>query len=244
MNYQSWRTYAVFVVTGVIIGILVTAQFRSSMPTSSFIYDELTVQKELIKDFIDEQGLLKSKIVTLRGKIEQNQEKTRQSAEKNDLETLKALKKDVGLETSKGKGVLIKIDDGVFVRRDAADTAGDSMVAASDLRDIVNVLQTAKADSIAINDQRIIASTPITSVGNTILVNNFNMLPPFNIAAIGDPELIRQRLDDTGALPELKKRIYDLKIQYSLENKNDLIIPVYNGNLTIKYLQSSPSENQ
>ncbi len=244
MNHHHWRTYAVFIITGVFIGVLVTAQFKSAVPTSSFLYDELAVQKELIKDFIDEQGLLKSKIVSLRGKIEENQEKTRQSAEKNNLETLKALKKDIGLEAAKGAGVLIVIDDGVFVRRESADAAGDSLVAASDLRDIVNILQTAKVEAIAINDQRIIASTPITSVGNTILVNNFNMLPPFNISAIGDGELILQRLNDSNSLPELKKRIHDFKIQFSSEIRRDLIIPVYNGNLTIKYLMSSIPETK
>jgi len=237
MTFTSWRTYTVFVVTGVFIGILVTTQFKSSLPTSSYIYDEVAVQKELIKEYTDDQALLKSKIVSLRSKIEENQNKIRQSTANNNLETLKALKKDVGLETAKGNGILIKIDDGVFVKREAPETVGDSLVAASDLRDIVNLLRTTGAEAIAINDQRIIATTTITSVGNTILVNNYNMLPPFNISAIGDQEIMMQRLNDNSSLPELKKRISDFKIQFSPEIKTNLVIPVYNGNFSVKYLQ-------
>jgi uncharacterized protein YlxW (UPF0749 family) len=234
----------VFVITGIFIGILVTAQVKSSVPPSSFIYDELAVQKELIKDYTDQQALLKSQIVTLRGKIEENQNNIQQTAEKNNLDTLKALKKDIGLETAKGGGVLIQLDDGVFVKRDSPENSTDSLVAASDLRDVVNLLRTAKADAIAINDQRIIATSPITSVGNTILVNNYNMLPPFNISAIGDPELIMQRLNDPSSLPELNKRVQEYKIQFSAQLKKDLVIPVYNGNFSLKFLQSqTPSGN-
>jgi uncharacterized protein YlxW (UPF0749 family) len=244
MKLLSWRTYVVFMITGIFIGILVTVQVKSALPTSSYIYDELAVQKELIKDYTDQQALLKSKIVTIRGKIEENQNKIRQSAEKNNLDTLKGLKKDIGLETAKGAGVQITIDDGVFVKREAPENSTDSLVAASDLRDVVNLLRTAKADAIAINDQRIISTSPITSVGNTILVNNYNMLPPFNISAIGDTGLIMQRLNDSSSLPELNKRIQEYKIQFSSQIKKDLVIPVYNGNLSIKYLEpQTPNGN-
>jgi uncharacterized protein YlxW (UPF0749 family) len=239
MNSHSWRTYTVFIITGVFIGILVSVQFKSAIPTSSYFYDELSVQKELIKEYIDDQALLKSKIVVLRGKIDDNQEKIRQSSDNKNLDTLKNLKKDMGLETDKGDGVTIKIDDGIFVKRESLDNIDESLVAASDLRDIVNLLRTAKADAIAINDQRIIATTPITSVGNTILVNNYNLLPPFNISAIGDSELILQRLEDNMSLPELKKRVGDFKIQFGYKAEKNLIAPVYNGNLSIKYLQNS-----
>jgi len=238
----SWRTYLAFVITGIFIGLLVTAQVRSSMPTSSFIYDQLTVQKDLIRDYIDDQALLKSKIVTLRGKIDENQAKIRQSTEKNNLETLKQLKADVGLETAKGAGVRINLTDGMFVNRENIETVDQSLVQASDLRDIINLLRTAKATAIAINDQRVIASTPISSVGNTIMVNNYHLLPPFNIVALGDPELIMPRLADPQALPDLQKRIKELKIQFSAASSDSLNIPVYNGNLTVSLLQVASTQ--
>lgn len=242
MPNLSWRTYLAFVITGIFIGLLVTAQVRSSMPTSSFIYDQLTVQKDLIRDYIDDQALLKSKIVTLRGKIDENQAKIRQSTEKNNLETLKQLKADIGLETAKGTGVRINLNDGMFVNRENIETVDQSLVQASDLRDIINLLRTAKATAIAINDQRVIASTPISSVGNTIMVNNYHLLPPFNIVAIGDPELIMPRLADPLSLPDLQKRINELKIRFSAASSDSLSIPVYNGNLTVSLLKDSSTQ--
>lgn len=242
MPNLSWRTYLAFVITGIFIGLLVTAQVRSSMPTSSFIYDQLTVQKDLIRDYIDDQALLKSKIMTLRGKIDENQAKIRQSTEKNNLETLKQLKADIGLETAKGTGVRINLNDGMFVNRENIETVDQSLVQASDLRDIINLLRTAKATAIAINDQRVIASTPISSVGNTIMVNNYHLLPPFNIVAIGDPELIMPRLADPLSLPDLQKRINELKIRFSAASSDSLSIPVYNGNLTVSLLKDSSTQ--
>lgn len=232
----SWRTYGVFIITGVFIGLLVTAQIRSSVPSSSYIYDQLAVQKDLIKSYIDDQALLKSKIVSLRSKIEENQQKIRESSRSNNLEILKGLKKDVGLESVQGPGVEIYLNDGAFARRENIENIDQSLVQASDLRDLVNLLRTAKAQAIAINDQRVIAGTSITSVGNTILVNNFHLVPPFNIAAVGDAELIMQRLSDAAALPDLQKRAKDLKIQFSAKAKDGLNIPVYNGNLTLKFI--------
>ena len=242
MHSLSWRTYLAFVITGIFIGLLVTAQVKSSMPTSSFIYDQLAVQKSLIGDYINDQALLKSKIVTLRGKIDEAQAKIRQSSQNNNLETLKGLKSDVGLEAARGKGVEIKLTDGLFVNRENIETIDQSLVAASDLRDIVNLLRTSQAAAIAINDQRVIASTPISSVGNTIMVNNYHLLPPFNITALGDAELIMPRLNDPAALPDLQKRIKDYKIQFSAESKENLSVPVFNGNLNVSFLNQTTNQ--
>jgi uncharacterized protein YlxW (UPF0749 family) len=226
----------VFILTGVFIGMLLTFQFRSSIPATVFPTDVLEAQTELIDSFISDQGLLKTKIVTLRTQINEAQEQAKVYVEDTNLEVLKVLKQDMGLEQVRGPGVEITLSDGAFVNRESADEISQSMIHASDLRDLVNVLRTAKVDAIAINDQRIIASTPITSVGNTILVNNFHLLPPFSVAAVGDQELIMQRLNDSSALPDLQKRASELKIQYKAEEKDGLTAPVYNGNLSAKYL--------
>lgn len=245
MNFLklSWRTYAVFIATGIFVGFLITAQFRSSVPTSAYLYDEITVRTDLIKSFSDDQASLKSKIVALRAKIEESQAKAKSSLEKASLDTLSDLKKDVGLETVKGMGVEINLNDGVFVNRENTDTIDQALVQASDLRDIVNLLRSAKSQAIAINDQRIISSTPITSLGNTILVNNVHLLPPFNIVAIGDSGLILQQITDAAALPDLNKRVKKNKLQFDIKVKNGLIVPVYNGDFSLKFIAEAPKNN-
>ncbi|MCC7197101.1 DUF881 domain-containing protein [Candidatus Peregrinibacteria bacterium] len=233
----SFRTQLVFVASGVFIGLLITSQFRSSVPTSSYPSDELAIKKELIKNFLDDQSLLKSKIVVLRDEIGKTQDQSKNLGDQKLIETLNELKKSVGLETAKGDGVEISLNDGVLVKRDEVDSIDQSLIHAADLRDLINVLRSARAEAISINDQRILSNTSITSVGNTILVNNFHLLPPFTVVAIGDTELMSQRLTDVNALPDLYKRQKSKNIQFSFAIKNGLLAPVYNGDFSVKYMK-------
>lgn len=238
---SSFRTQLVFVASGVFIGLLITSQFRSSVPTSSYPSDELAIKKELIKNFLDDQSLLKSKIVVLRDEIGKTQDQSQNLGDQKLIETLNALKKDVGLATAQGNGVEISLNDGVLVKRDETDAIDQSLIHAADLRDLINVLRSARAEAISINDQRILSNTSITSVGNTILVNNFHLLPPFTVVAIGDPELLSQRLTDVHALPDLNKRQKSNNIQFSFVIKNGLLAPIYNGDFSVKYMK--PANN-
>lgn len=233
-----WQMASIFVATGVFIGLILTLQIKSSIPSTMHLSDELKAQKSLIDSFIAEQNLLKTRIVALRSEIESAQERANNVVEVNNLELLKNLKREMGLEIVRGQGIEILLNDGVFVNRESTEAITQSLIHASDLRDIVNALRTADATAISINDQRIIASTPITSVGNTILVNNFHLLPPFTVSATGDPELFIQRLNDPTVLPDIKKRVRELKIQYQQEVSKGLLIPVYNANLSIIFINN------
>jgi uncharacterized protein YlxW (UPF0749 family) len=238
---SSFRTQLVFVASGVFIGLLITSQFRSSVPTSSYPSDELAIKKELIKNFLDDQSLLKSKIVVLRDEIGKTQDQSQNLGDQKLIETLNELKKDVGLATAQGNGVEISLNDGALVKRDETDAIDQSLIHAADLRDLINVLRSARAEAISINDQRILSNTSITSVGNTILVNNFHLLPPFTVVAIGEPELLSQRLTDANALPDLNKRLKSNNIQFSFVIKNGLLAPIYNGDFSVKYMK--PANN-
>lgn len=233
---RNWKVSAVFIITGLFIGALLTVQFKSSIPSATFFSDQLRAQQELIDSYIADQSLLKSKIVALRGEISEAQERAQSYIQTGNLETLNSLKEQLGLTSQRGAGVEILFNDGLFVDRENPDTISQSLVHASDLRDVVNVLRSAGAKAISINDQRIIASTPISSVGNTILVNNFHLLPPFTISAIGDAELIMQRLNDPSVLPDIQKRVEDLNVQFEAEVKDGLLVPEYTGNLPVEFI--------
>jgi uncharacterized protein YlxW (UPF0749 family) len=235
----NWKVQMTFVVTGILFGLLVTAQIRSALPPSSYPYDEYKIQQDLIKSYTDDQSVLKDKILNLRKEIDDKQKQSVASAQKNNLDVLQQLEQEIGLESTQGAGVSISLDDSPFAQR--ADSAGTEqfLVQAADLRDIVNLLFSAGAQGLAINGQRVIASTPITSVGNTILVNNTHVLPPFSIAAVGTPGLMLQRLDDPTALPDLEKRIKGQKLQYSFRQQANVSVPVYNGDFPLKYVQTA-----
>ncbi len=240
-NGRNYLISGMFIATGVLVGMLITMQFKSAIPATMFPVDELKAQKELIDSYVSDQGLLKTKITNLRNQIDEARGQSAELAKDNNLETLNSLKKDMGLELARGPGVLISLNDGMFVNRDSAEAISQSLIHASDLRDIVNILRTARAEAIAINDQRIIASTPITSVGNTILVNNFHLLPPFTVTAIGDSEVLLQRLNDPTSLPDMQKRAGEMKIQFEAVSVDGLMVPLYNGNLSTKFIRLNTS---
>lgn len=233
---SKYSVGATFIVTGVAIGMLITIQFKSAIPSSTFIFDELKAQNDLVESYIEDQGRLKSKILSLRSDLDSAQENAEKYLEVNNLETLKSLKSALGLEVAKGAGVQITLEDGLFVDRQNTETLAQSLINASDLRDIVNAIRTAHPDAISINDQRVIATTPITSVGNTILVNNYHLSPPFVITAIGDKDLMLPRLTDQALIPDLLKRVEDQKVQLKTVQIEHLTIPVYTGNLSTKFI--------
>jgi len=240
----SWTVQAAFVVTGILIGVLVTAQFKSSIPASSYPYDEYKVQQELIKSYTDDQAVLKTKILNLRKEIDDKQKQSGVTVQKNNLDTLEQLKSDIGLGTAKGNGLVITLDDGAFAQRTTSEGSETFLVHAADLRDIVNLAFSAQADAVAINDQRVIASTPISSVGNTILVNNFHVLPPFTVTVLGDKDFLLQRFNDLTALADLNKRSKAQKISFSFLPKDSVALPVYNGDFRLKYVQADNAAQQ
>lgn len=235
----SWKIQLAFVITGIFVGLLITAQFRSAIPAASYPYDEIKAQQELIKSYNDDQNILKSKIANLRKQIDQKQQQASQNTEKNNLDELNKLKKEIGLEMVKGPGIEIFLHDASSQDQNDNKNIDEYRVHAADLRDIVNLLFSAQAEAIAINNQRVIASTPINSVGNTILVNNSHILPPFTITAIGDKDLILQQLNDKNVLLDLRERLKKKKIQFSYEFKNTLIAPIYNGDFRLRYIQEA-----
>lgn len=233
------RKYQIaFVISGTLVGILLAVQLHTFVPAGgSYPVDVLNSQKELIKRFIDEQMLLKSKIVSLRKEIDESQKKNQQYMQMANLEILDQLKEKIGLTIMRGDGVLITLDDSPFARRENVDTISPSLVHAADLRDLVNLLRSNRANGISINDQRIMPTTAITSVGDSILINNFHVAPPFNISAIGDAEIIIQQFISKITLQDLKKRKKDNHLQLSIAEKKGIILPIYNGELRTKYLQ-------
>jgi len=121
MKYDStkralnWKINAIFIVTGTFIGMFLTVQFKSAIPSATFLSDQLKVQKELVDSYLNDQGVLKTKIITLRNQIDEAQQKASQYVKTANLETLNSLKEDIGLQTVTGLGVIISLDDGMFL---------------------------------------------------------------------------------------------------------------------------------
>lgn len=234
---NSLKLISIF--AGILVGVLVIAQFRTAVPLgSSYAIDQIEAQKELIKSYVDDEASLKSRISNLREKIDQSLEQNALVSQTSNLETLNSLKEEIGLTELKGPGFVIQLDDSMYVERENVVEEEGGIVYAADIRDIVNLLRTNNVEGIAINDQRILATSSITSVGNTVLVNNSNLAPPFTISAIGDYEAFLIRLADTNVLPDLQKRVNENGIQFSSQQVQHIVLPIYNGQYRLNYIKT------
>ena len=229
-----------FIFTGFLAGLLLTWQFNTKIAIEGhFPSDEIAAKEDLLKSFLDEQSYLQSKIVSLRREIEKSQGNI--DVQKPNVNFLENLKVDIGLTEITGEGLEILLDDGKLGDRAMTEISDLNLIQASDLRDIVNILNAAKADAISINNQRVIAHSPISSIGTTILVNNSHIAPPFVISAVGDTDIMVQRL--RSLIPSLYEKRSKNSISLEVYKKNRLTIPIYNGDFKIEYLTLVETNN-
>ncbi len=227
----------VLVFTGLIAGLLLSWQFSTEVPLeSSFATDSVQAREDLIKKFLDEQSYFQSRIVTLRKQIEDDQDKIEVQTESINLEFLESLKAKVGLTEVVGSGIQITLNDSPLALREGPEISDQNRVQASDIRDIVNILNAASAEAISVNDQRVVANTPISAVGTTILINNSHVAPPFNILVVGDSELILERLLNKNLLPLIYQKKLKSKVIFEITRKNRITVPIYNGDFQVNYL--------
>lgn len=235
---MTTRLSVIFVLLGIIIGVFFAAQFQTDVPLdSAFPADQYLARQNLIKSFIDEQGIFRNTIANLNRQIDEQRKKNEASLSRTKLSLLDELKKDAGLSSVSGGGIEIILTDSSGANRESTGIVPASLIQAADIRDVVNLLRTGNPDAMAINNQRLLATTPITAVGANILVGNFYIAPPFVITAVGDESFLSERLKDPLVLTELKKRAAEFKLQVSLTVKSHIKIPSYNGDFRLKYVQ-------
>ena len=219
------------------LGILLTWQLRTEVAIEgNFPSDEISAKDELIKELLDDQSYLQSRIVSLRKEIETTQENVSSQAERSKLKKLDEIKQNIGLSELSGPGLKITLDDSPTINRLGEELNEMGLVQASDIRDTVNALNAGGADGIAVNNQRVISSSVISSVGSSVLVNNSPISPPFEIRAIGDRDLMIQRMQDQNLIPEIYEKVRKGGINFQIEAQAFISIPIYNGDLKINYL--------
>jgi len=227
----------ILVFLGVATGLLLTWQFNTEVPIEgNFPSDEVEAREELLKKFLDEQSYLQSRIVSLRKQIEDSQAAFEEQTELVNLGLLENLKTGVGLTEVIGEGIEIVLNDSPLALKENFSNDENYRIQASDLRDIVNILNAASAEAISINNQRIIATSPISSVGTTILVNNAHIAAPFSVSAVGDTNLMLERLLNQSLLPVIYTKRRDAAVVFDIFKKARINVPIYNGDLKVNYI--------
>ena len=157
----------------------------------------------------------------------QNVGKSFQSTEKNFSE-LKFLSCTAPLE---GEGIIIKLDDSLLEKKSGEDQ-NLYVVHDDDILRVINELKAAGAEALSINGQRLTATSEIRCAGPTISVNNVRSSAPYEIAAIGDKKSLENSVKMRGGVEETLK-VWG--IQLSVEVKDKIFIPAYDGEIHRKY---------
>ncbi|MBP7332058.1 MAG: hypothetical protein BWY65_00770 [Firmicutes bacterium ADurb.Bin373] len=190
--------YFSIIAVSLIIGLLLSFQFRSSGVNAGGAaterYQELTIEKLKVETDITQ---LEEEIGDLTVKIEAARRGRTEAAGAIEKE-LDKIKLYAGLIPVTGPGV-----DIVMKNTEASQFgAGFYSVRDEDLLKVINDLRGAGAEAISINDQRILATSEVRQAGNHINVNLVRLSPPYNIKAIGNPGRLKSSLEIKGGLVE------------------------------------------
>jgi len=218
-------------IAGLALGFFLTVQWRTkpSRVTSSILpYTSLRDTRDILQQ---ENVNLKKQISDLQQQITQDQEvlKKDKVASASSLDSLEKLQAQIALTPLKGDGVVVTLADST-----SSPATTDSIVHASDLRDLINLLWAQKVSGIAINNQSVSSSTSIDCIVNTVLINNVRLTSPFTISAIGNPEALANVLNDPNVLIDLHHR-KQLGLKFEVNPTKNITLPVYDGSYNIQF---------
>lgn len=221
-------------ITGLVLGLFLTAQWRAkpSRVTSPILpYAGLKETRDILQS---ENDNLKKQITDLQKQVTQDQEllKKAKITSTSSLDDLEKLKDKIALTSLKGDGVTITLADS-----DISPASNDTIVHASDLRDLINFLWSYGVSGIATNDQRVSAFTSIDCIVNTILINNARLTSPFKIKVIGNPNELTKLLNDPNLLIDLHRR-QKLGLKFDIAPVKDITLPAFNGSYNIQFAKT------
>ena len=210
---KSLPTFSpILLALGILFGILVAAQWHSLPTRVTNPIAPYTSLKETRDILQEEQATLKEGVKKNQTEISrlQNELKGNPSDEKslNELEIQKA---KAGLTKIEGPGITTILDDSKN-----GPVTDESIVHASDLRDIINLLWGSGAEAISVNGERIVSASSIDCIVNTILINDTRITAPFKIDVVGDQKLILAQIRNKDNLNDL----------YGRHDKNGLVIDI------------------
>ncbi len=201
----------------IILGIIVAAQYRSVYNyrlTASYENKTLSELRDELIQKTKQNEILSKRNQELAEEVRKFQEQIGDAgeAEARLAEELKRLRILAGLETVKGKGVIITLEDNP-----------PAYVEEYNLLELVNELRASDAQAISINDQRLVATSEIREAGYYIMVNQTQIVPPYVIKAIAEPERLEHTLNMIGGIIEVLRERWALKV--TVERSDEIIIP-------------------
>lgn len=209
----------------ILLGIMLALQYKSINVNQNLASFENKRMDDLKTELIKLQNQKDSLQQRLQELEEENQTYARvkagdSEAAKQIQDNLKNARIFAGLETVKGKGIIVTLDNNEL-----------NSVRDYDILDVVNELRASSAQAISVNDERIVAMTEIRGAGSYVMINGKQYNAPFNIKAISDPDELERSLNlMEGVLDGLRD-----VLNVSVKKSDDITIYKFvNDNMMIK----------
>ena len=219
-----------------VLGFLMVAQARAEPSRVRYTTQERPPLIETATQLQAQQQQLTAQILDLRSRIGQIES----SAAGNDTllsglnDRLQQARLDAGLVALEGPGVVIQLEDSSQpIPPDAA--AGDYMVGASDLRDVINELWLDGAEAIAVNGERITVTSALTDIGSSILLDGAYLQPPYQVVAIGPKDLYDRVTSSANFADFVRQRVQGFGIKLGAGALDSAVIPAYAGTVGLTY---------
>lgn len=224
----------VCLLSGLVLSLQLKTLKNNAANTNPFSQKNTNLVK-IITDLEEEIKNQESQIAKIRSDLSNLQEQ--HSSDKLLTELKSELKKariQAGVTNVSGKGIIITLDDNKEgLKAHPNDDPNKYIIHYEHILNLLSELKMGGAEAISINEQRIITTSEIRCVGNVILVNTTRIAPPFVIKVIGSPRLLAEIISSR-ELEILRSSSYPV----SLEEKEQVIIPTYKGDLQFKYTKS------
>ena len=209
----------------ILLGIMLALQYKSINVNQSLASYENKRMDELKTELIKLQNQKDSLQNRLEELEKENQTYARVKAGDSEAaqqiqDNLKNARIFAGLETVKGKGIIVKLDRN-----------GYNKVEDTDILAVVNELRATGAQAISVNDERVVAMTEIREAGSYIMINGRQYQAPYSIKAISDPDDLERSLTMMGGILEPMEDF----ILVNITKSDEVVINKFiNDNTTIK----------
>lgn len=226
MKKENTKIYFLIIIS-VLLGVLFLKQFLVTKKNK-----ELTTDNNLIKlsyELIENSNSifdLQNELNRLRIKNDSFSFNIKDKSKmKDDIEKkIQNYRLINGLESIAGRGIEIKIEGNMVTE---------------EIVDLINGIRNTKPEAVGINSKRIVyKSYFIVGDDNKLEFDNKKFDFPIYIQVISDPDVLRKSLDRSGGILDvLKKNSFD-KIKFSVENKDNIGLPPYDGKLNFRYAKN------
>lgn len=221
-----------------VLGLFLSVQWRSEREKPAALDSRAgEIYGTTVKRLEAEQKSLKATVEGLQKEVRASQELAGVSkATLGEIsEELRLQRIAAGLVALKGPGLKTVLDDSKKLPA-AGENPNLYIIHDYQVRDVVNMLWHAGAESVAINTERLVSTTSIYSSGGTIMVNSTRLSPPFVIQAVGDPDKLMDMVGQSSSLRTLKAQSEAYGLVFDSQKEKELKVPAFRGSYAPKFL--------